>query len=48
MYFVQQSGKYVKDTSFFAQTTLKMQISTSVWIAQHPKAGENILGAPTF
>ena len=28
--------------SFFAAKTLKMTISTSVWIAQHPSAGQNM------
>ena len=28
--------------SFLAQKTLKMKISTSMWGAQHPNAGQNI------
>ena len=36
-------GKILLQIScFFAQKTLKMTISTSVWSAQHPNAGPNI------
>ena len=34
--------KFLAFFEFFAQKTLKMAISTSVWSGQHPKAGRNI------
>ena len=33
--------KFLAFFSFFAQKMLKMTISTSIWCAQHPKAGQN-------
>ena len=34
--------KFVAFFSFFAEKTLKITISASVWGAQHPNAGQNI------
>ena len=42
MFFATIRFKFLAFLSFFAAKTLKMNISTSVWSAQHPHAGWNI------
>ena len=42
MFFAKICCKFLAFFSFFAEKTLKMTISTSVWSAQHPNAGRNI------
>ena len=42
VFFAKFCCKFLAFFSFFAEKTLKMTISTSVWSAQHPNAGQNI------